>query len=186
MTEPRILEVKIAGTRPLLMHSPAGIGKSTGTKKTTTYDPDEEAASALYKDKNGTIYVPSLAVLGCMREAGKEHKAKGRGRKSLSKSLVSGLRIEPENIPIIPQEYVVDARPVVIQRSRIMRWRPRFEDWKLNFNITILDETVIDPTTVRNVLEDAGKFVGLLDFRPMFGTFEITSVKDLSTGKDVK
>ena len=181
-----ILDVEIKGTRPLLMHAPNAIGLPASTKKVSNYDPETEAASVLYKDKNGTICIPDMVVLGALREAAKEHKAPGKGRRSLKQFILSGIRIQPDMIPISPQEWSVDARPVVIQRNRVMRWRPKFEEWTLRFQVNIIDPGTISPTSLRNVLEDAGKFVGLCDFRPFFGTFSVLSVIDQSTGKEVK
>ncbi len=171
------LSITISGTRPLLMHSPQNIGRDTGSKKNSNYDPHDEAEAGLYTSPDGTIGVPGLAVLAALRKAGTEHKAKGRGRKTLKDFVYSGIRVEEDLIKITPQEWQVDARPAVIQRSRIMRWRPRFDDWKLSFTISIIDPSIWDPMTVLNVLEDTGRFVGLLDFRPLFGTFKVESFK---------
>jgi len=169
------LTVTISGVRPLLMHSPQSIGSEKSSKKSSNYDPEEEAKNGLYIGKDGVIGVPGLAVLAALRKAATEHKAKGRGRKTLKDFVYSGIQIDEELIRITPQEWEVDARPAVVQRARIMRWRPKFTDWKLTFTISIVDPSVWDPITVLNVLEDAGKFVGLLDFRPLFGTFKVES-----------
>jgi hypothetical protein len=177
--------VTIIGTKPLLMHSPAGIGKSS-TKKSNNYDPMEEATAVLYLNSDNVICVPSMAILGALRKAATEHKAKGRGRKTLRDFVYSGLVIDEELIPLPNQEWVVDARPVVVQRSRIMRWRPRFDKWELKFTISIVDPSVWNGTDIRNILEDAGKFVGLLDFRPLFGLFKVQSMINTNTGKEVK
>lgn len=181
-----ILHAKIRGTEPLLMHAPTGIGAPRSSKRVTSYDPQAEAEAALYRDSNGTICVPNLVILAALREAAKEHKAPGKGRKTLKNFILSGLRIRPEMIEISPQTWSIDERPVVVQRSRVLRWRPRFENWSLEFDITIVDEATLSPTTVRNVLEDAGKFVGLCDFRPLFGTFEVEGLVDTTTGLEVR
>jgi hypothetical protein len=65
-----------------------------------------------------------------------------------------------------------------------MRARPIFKNWMLTFTVDLIDEMTWDAGTVRQVIEEAGKYNGLLDFRPLFGTFEVVSVtKD---GKEVK
>lgn len=155
------------------MHSPAAIGAPESRKRVSTYDPHAEAESVLYKDAEGIICIPHLTMLGTLREAAKEHKAPGKGRRSLSRFILSGVRVHPEMIPLNPQEWTVDARPVVVQRSRIMRWRPRFDNWSLSFDLEIVDPATITPVALRNVLDDAGRFVGICDFRPLFGTFTI-------------
>lgn len=170
-----IVSVHLRGIKPLLMHAANSIGE-VSTKKTTNYDPYEEAEAVLHKDKDGVIGVPSIAIIQCMKKAGTEHKAPGRGKKTLKDFVLSGLLIHDEYIPLIPQEWVIDSRPAVVQRARIRRWRPRFDKWELKFDIEITDPAIWSPSLVKTILIDAGKYVGLLDFRPFFGTFEVVSV----------
>ena len=179
-----IVNVHIRGTRPLLMHAANSIGLPKSTKVNSTYDPDEEAADCLHKDKSGLISVPAFAIIMAMKKAATEHKAAGRGKKTLKDFVLSGLRINDEFLPLVQQEYVVDARPAVVQRSRIMRWRPRFDEWDLKFDIEIIDPSVWTPSLLKTILIDTGKYTGLLDFRPFFGLFEVVSVE--SNGKSVR
>lgn len=179
------LNVTIKGTRGLLMHSTAAMLLPKSKKvKSSEHDPTEEAAGCLYLNDAKKICVPSMAVLSSMRKAATQLKKAGSGKKTLKDFVFSGLHIEPEMIELPDQNYEVDIRPVVIMRSRIMRARPLFKTWQLTFQIEILDEQTWDAGTVRQVLEEAGKYQGLLDFRPLFGTFEVVSMtKD---GKEVK
>jgi len=78
------------------MHAPNAIGVPASKKRVSTYDPDEEAAAALYKNSDGTICVPALVVLGALREAAKEHKAAGKGRRTLKQFVLSGIRVQQE------------------------------------------------------------------------------------------
>jgi hypothetical protein len=180
-----ILDVTIKGTRGLLMHSTTAMLKPKNSKiKSSEHDPVEEAKDCLYLNEGGKICVPSMAVLSSMRRAATQLKKPGAGKKTLKDFVFSGLRIEPELIELPNQKYDVDIRPVVVMRSRIMRARPLFKEWDLTFQVEILDEQTWDPGMVRQVLEEAGKYQGLLDFRPLFGTFEVVSVK--RDGKEVK
>ena len=179
------LDVVIKGTRPLLMHSTAGMLKPKSNKvKSSEHDPIEEAKDCLYLNDAKKICVPSMAVLSAMRKAATQLKKAGGGKKTLKDFVFSGLQIEPDMIELPNQHYEVDIRPVVIQRSRIMRARPLFKEWGLSFKVNIIDEQTWDAGMVRNVIEEAGKYQGLLDFRPLFGTFEVLSVK--KDGKEVK
>ena len=179
------LDVTIKGTRGLLMHSTAAMLIPKSNKvKSSEHDPVIEARQCLYLNEAGKICVPSMAVLSAMRKAATQLKKAGAGKKTLKDFVFSGLRIEPEMIELPIQEYEVDIRPVVIMRSRIMRARPLFKMWGLKFHIEIIDEQTWDAGMVRQVLEEAGKYQGLLDFRPLYGTFEIVSMK--VGGKEVK
>lgn len=185
-----LFEVEIKGTRPLLMHSTAAMLKPKSNKvKSTVHDPVEEAHDCLYFCDNGKIGVPGFALLSAMKKAAVNVKKAGAGKKTLKDYVFSGLRIEEEFIELPNQEYTIDLRPVVVQRSRIMRARPLFKDWMLKFKVSILDDQTWDAGIVRGLLEDAGKYQGLLDFRPLFGTFAVASMKNLDgkyVGKEVK
>jgi hypothetical protein len=181
------LDVTIKGTRPLMMHSTAGmLVPKSKTVKSSEHDPIEEAKLCLYLNDDQKICVPSMAILSAMRKSASNHKKAGAGKKTLKDFVFSGIRIEPDMIELPNQEYTIDIRPVVIMRSRVMRARPLFKDWGLTFQIEIIDDQTWDAGTVRAILEYAGKYMGLLDFRPLFGTFVIESMKDSKTGKEIK
>lgn len=180
------LNVEIKGIKPLMMHSTAAMLKPKSKKvKSSEHDPVEEAKEALYLNESGKIVVPSFAILSCMRKAATNLKKAGSGKKTLKDFVFSGLEITPDMIELSNQKYEVDVRPVVVQRARIMRARPVFKEWGLNFTVEIRDEQTWDGGTVRQVLEEAGKYFGLLEFRPLFGQFEIVSMKSES-GKEIK
>jgi hypothetical protein len=77
-------------------------------------------------------------------------------RRTYKDVITSGILIQPEEIPLIADTYEIDARGAVVQRARIVRWRPRFNKWKLNFSITILDDENISIPTLKEILERAG------------------------------
>jgi hypothetical protein len=180
-----IIDVTIKGTRNLLMNSAKTILIPKNKKvKSSERDPIEDAKLCLHLDENGKIAVPSIAILSAMRRAATNLKKAGSGKKTLKDYVFSGLQINPMMVVLSPQEYTVDIQVVTVQRARVPRARPLFKNWSLNFRIAIVDEQTWDAGTVRQVLEEAGKFQGLLDFRPLYGTFEVVSMK--VEGKEVK
>jgi hypothetical protein len=70
----------------------------------------------------------------------------------------------------------IDKRSVVVQRNRVMRYRPIFEHWRLWFVVRYLPD-VIDKHDVLNAVENAGIYCGIGDYRPKFGRFEVACVK---------
>ena len=169
-------KVEIRGTRPLLMNSCKSMLEerenklSRGIKEIT---PKEEAEKLLYLDKEGKFIMPSLTILACLRKSAVNFKVPGRGKKTYKDFIYAGVRIEPENIPLITENgWEADLQAVVIGGGRVIKARPRFNEWKLNFEAEILD-VIITPATLKEILTDAGKFNGLLDFRPLFGLFEV-------------
>ena len=76
-------------------------------------------------------------------------------------------------VSLVYNNWEPDVRPVVVQRQRILRARPRFDSWELEFKIVNSDPTVIHRDTLQKILIDAGRYYGLGDFRPDFGLFEL-------------
>jgi len=103
----------------------------------------------------------------------------GKGRTSYSSYIYAGIELEPAFVPLVTNSgkaaaraWEVDVRPVNVQKARILRARPRFDDWAFEFQIKILDP-IMRPETLKNILQDAGKYVGLCDMRPLFGLYSV-------------
>lgn len=68
----------------------------------------------------------------------------------------------------------LDARRVVIQRAGITRQRPGFnEGWTATFKIMVLAPDFLPPARLREIMDYAGKFQGIGDFRPSHGRFRV-------------
>jgi hypothetical protein len=171
-------KVRIVGVRPLLMHAPVGIGDKPKLRRGEHLDPKTEAEMYLYRDDKGKICIPAANIKACIREAGRNYRVKGR-KSTFAAMVRAGLMIEPAMVPLVDPktgtqpQWVVDYRPVVVQKSRIMRARPRFDSWSLEFRIINFDPTVIHKDTLYRILVDAGRFCGLGDYRPEFGLFAV-------------
>jgi len=171
--------VRIRGIKPLLMHSPQAMMEEEGTKrKGERHDPKEEAKRGLYRDPQGKICVPAYVVKASIREASKDYKVPGKGSKTFKEYVKAGIIVEPEYIPLITpsgdpeKDWEVDLKPVVIQGNRIIRARPRFDEWELEFTVHIIDP-IIRGEDLKKFIEDAGRYKGICDFRPEYGLFEV-------------
>jgi hypothetical protein len=185
--ENEIFSIEIKGTRPLMMHSPKMLGvPKSSIVKSSEYDPEEEAKNCLYINPvTNKICVPSLNILGAFKKAATNMKKAGAGKKTLKDFVYSGLMIQEDNIDLPIQEFQIDTRPVVIMRARVLRSRPIFHNWGLKFNIEVLDPQTWSTGNIRELLAITGKYQGLLEFRPLFGTFEVVSMKN-SKGEEIK
>ena len=126
----KTIKVEIEGTSPLLMNSPkAMLEPQEAVRKTTKkYDPKIEAEKVAYRTQEGKLYVPSTAIKGSIINASAWKKA---GKIALRPLIAAGIRIPEAELILNKQEYEIDARTVVIQRSRVVKWRPVIKDWKL-------------------------------------------------------
>jgi len=171
------IQVEITGIAPLLQNrfpiESHGHNISKATKK--VYIPEDEAKKCLYQ-RDGKVFQPAEHIYQSMVRAAVDFKFSGK--KTFKDVVTSSITIEPEEIPMISDNpYEIDARPVVIQRARVLKWRPKFNQWKLRFTITILDDTNISPANVKEILEKAGATKGIGDYRPRFGRFMVTEFK---------
>ncbi len=165
------VNVTIEGISPLLMHSFPMVPIDAIEKKSK----EDQAEYAAYRDPDTKeLYVPGVAIQRCLIQAATF--SKGKGRASLQKEVAASVIVTPERISLGTKTYSIDSRPVVVPatKGRIIRHRPRFDKWKLDF-VVEYDPTLMTVIQLRKVIDDAGSRVGLLDFRPekkgSFGRF---------------
>lgn len=183
------IEITIEGVTPLLVNrfsDEAAIGATEGSSGSSTAQdrgtPLEDAESRLHIGSKNQPIVPSPALLAAIVNGGLFHKV-GKRQLTTAKSslLYAAVTIEEIEIDIHhKQPWKVDTRPVRIPATggRILRHRPCFDDWRLVFTCD-LDITIVNAKLFREVVDDAGKMIGLLDFRPTckgpYGKFVVTS-----------
>ena len=165
---------EIQGVSPLLMHA-YPLQPVEGLEKMSAA---EQAEASAYRDPESKgLYLPGVNVQRSLVAAATF--SKGKGRASLQKTVAASVFVAPERIDLGVKDYVIDSRPVVIAstRGRIVRHRPRLDTWACEFKIEF-DELLVTEAQLRRVVDDAGRLVGLLDFRPAckgpFGRFMIT------------
>jgi hypothetical protein len=70
----------------------------------------------------------------------------------------------------------MDQRRVVVQRNAITRSRPAMNaGWKAKFVLMVNLPEYVNQSTLNSVIQQAGKLVGLADFRPTYGRFNVVS-----------
>ena len=168
------VDCTIRGMSPLLMHSFPMTEIKALEKKT----PMEQAEIAAYRDPDTRdLYVPGIAIQRCFISGATY--SKGKGRASLQKQVAACVLVNPERCSLGTKEFVIDSRPVVVPatKGRVIRHRPKLVEWNVSFRIEY-DDTLLRESELRQVVDDSGSRVGLLDFRPEkkgpFGRFMIT------------
>lgn len=166
------IEVKVKGKSSLLLHQYVEADATTSKKKKKVYVPAEEAEKVCYRTEDGQIYIPSTHFKGAMIKSGTDFIYSGR--KTYKEYIKSGIFFKEKEIILTPQKYNINNTPVVIGQSRIMRSRPEFKEWECTFTIEVINED-LDKTVLKEILQSAGKFQGVGDFRPEYGRFEVVS-----------
>lgn len=150
----------IQGIAPLLMNRPgAGMtGNRSGSGGRLT--PEEQAEAVASRLPDGQLYLSADALFRAIVEA-----AEGA---TLKRVVVAALVLPPVALPFTPRldSFEVDARSVVLPGTgrRVMRYRPRLDEWALETRVDIDDE-ILDPGLCRHIVESAGRWEGVGDYR---------------------
>ena len=178
---------KIAGVAPLILHNgqlanplnplAKQMKQLSGKRHKTEADLEELARLEWY----GSLYLEEGApcVPGELLEAHLIESAKKRKKGPQAKA---GLYCEG-NFPLLyegPKDpETLWARPAFrltvgarVQRNRVMRTRPIFREWALRFQVTFND-ALLNAADIEEFLRLGGEQVGLGDWRPRFGRFEV-------------
>ncbi len=168
------VQVTIRGISALLMHAFPLEPLVAPEKK----PPEEQAEHAAYRDPDTEqLYIPGVNLQRAL-VAGATY-SKGKGRATLQKPVAACVIVNPERILLGVKEFAIDSRRVVIKATlgSIIRHRPRLNTWEVSFEIEF-DDNMLTENEVKTILDDTGKRVGLLDFRPEkkgpFGRFMVT------------
>lgn len=189
-TAEQIITLKFVGKSPFLMHNNQAVSpinpysieikRKSGKKKKTQEDHSElfrlEWEAGLYLS-DGEVKIPMRLVNKCLEQGAKKKK---NGALWKSGCIIlddycdfdyAGPKIrigKQESIPEpkLDPHYAAHAHqmPVRVGTSSIIRTRPVFEGWSLQVRISY-DPNTIDRDTVITAAEDAGKLVGLGDWR---------------------
>lgn len=178
----------VKGVAPLMQHrypmpDLASLNKG-GKRSSGEKDYSQEWREYLYYDANNMVYQPGAHFEGALTKAAASFKVKGKRGASYKDLFKGSVFVTPDHIPHnvqVPDELDADAdkqlyldmRPVVVMRARVVRLRPCFKTgWELSFSIDVLDDGIPDDL-LQDVLVLAGKAVGVGDFRPKFGRFQV-------------
>jgi hypothetical protein len=191
--EIRKFQVQIEGMEPgLLMHKFSEKGEEGKTK---ILPPEEYAKKAAYwsKDKSHLI-IPAANIHRALIQVSTRYRAPTIGR--ITPFVAGSLDISPEEIPLqrpngeLIKDYEIDIRGVVIQgRGRIRRARPKIWPWKATFVVSYItvDFPADFPGTLEEMFNEAGRRIGLCDYRPAkggpFGKFEVKEIVEIKEEK---
>ena len=179
------ITIEVSGLTPLICNrfsDEAAMASTNGDRGSSAGidrgSPQEIAAAKLYVGLNGKPMIPSPNLLRSIVDGGSFTKiGKRQITTARASMLYSCLSIEAAEIALVhKQPWKVDTRAVRIPSTggRILAHRPMFDDWGLAFEVE-LDTSILNAKLLRQVVDDAGKRVGLGDFRPAtkgpFGRF---------------
>lgn len=179
LIEPFIALVQLTGSSDLLFHrwnceavdEKAKAAKGSKAKKT------DDISTYVYRNEKGELCLPGEYVRQSLIHAAKFKQDPRSPRKSAMDLFKAGLvSLTPlASFGVKDWDYL-DRRRVTIQRNGINRERPAMrEGWKAEFQLLVNLPEYISPSLLQEVLVNAGRLVGVGDFRPTYGRFHVTN-----------
>lgn len=186
-------EIKIKSICPMLHHGAQAVGMQEQSLKkkggtALTGNPDEWKDTIYYKDGIG-IYLPAMSFEACIKNAAKQFKITGRA--TATKYVDSGVFCIDEYLPFLvngkPIMSLDDPRIVIDKRTvknpstkgRNVRYRAKFDEWASSFKILVHADDYLSDKLLSEIIVYGGLYVGVGDYRPKFGRFNLVSMKEV-------
>lgn len=177
MQMPYRVEVEIEGVSPILFHrwNCESVESKSKAKKGSAEKKTDDVESYVYRNDKKELCIPGEYLRGAIVGAAKFRQDPRSPRKSaadLFKACVISLT-PLASLGVKDWDYM-DKRRVVIQRNAITRSRPAMaEGWKATFILQVQLPEYVDQAMLNETIAAAGKLIGLGDFRPSFGRFNV-------------
>jgi hypothetical protein len=180
--EPYTVALTIRGVAPILFHrySVEAVEAKGRARKGSTAKKTDDIESYVYRTPDGEIAIPGSYLKGAI--AGPAGAAKFRQdprspRKSALDLYKAGVILLTDLASLGTKTWdYLDQRRVTVQRSAISRVRPALlPGWEASFEILVQTPEYITRDELHEVITNAGRLVGLADFRPTYGRFQIVS-----------
>jgi len=179
--EPYIVALAIEGSAPLLFHrwDNEAIEEKAKARKNSKAKKEDNIESYVYRNETGEICVPGEYLRQAIIHAAKFRQDPRSPRKSAMDLFKAGVASLTELASLGSAEWdYLDKRRVTVQRSGITRVRPAMtKGWKAEFEFQVLLPEYIDTALFHDVLTQAGRLIGIGDFRPTYGRFMVTDFK---------
>lgn len=169
--------VSVQGTSDILFHrwSCDAVEAKAKAAKNSAAKKSDDVESYVYRDDDGNIAIPGEYLRQSVVYAAKFRQDPRSPRKSAFDLYKAGV-VSLTNLASLGSKQwdYLDRRRVCIQRNGVTRSRPAMlRGWKAEFELMVLTPEYIEPMTLRDVIEQAGRLIGMADFRPTFGRFGI-------------
>jgi hypothetical protein len=138
-----------------------------------------EMEAGLYLNKKQQVIMPSRVLEAHLAEAARKTKE--------GKVALAGMFVDTDGIlayeggplsvaKLLDSEEHRLTCAVVVGQAKVMRVRPLFTNWSTTFEVSVLEE-MANTSTLETWLRNGGNFVGLGDWRPRYGRYEVKEVK---------
>ena len=179
--DPYVAHVKLRGMADLIFHrwncesvdTKAKAAKNSKAKKT------DDIESYVWRDQHRQLCVPGEYVRQSIIHAAKFKQDPRSPRKSAMDLFKAGIVSLTDLAPLGVTDWdYLDTRRVTVQRAGINRIRPAMRSgWEAEFVLQVLTPEYISKELLADVLNTAGRLIGVGDFRPTYGRFTIARLE---------
>lgn len=180
---PFVAEITIQGTADLLFHrwNCEAVAEKSAAKKGSAAKKSDDIESYVYRNDKGELCLPGEYLRMSIIAAAKFRQDPRSPRKSmadLAKAAIISLT-PLASLGAKAWDYE-DKRRVCIQRNAITRTRPAMKaGWIAKIQLQCNLPEYVSPALLNEVIQQAGKLIGVGDFRPTYGRFQVVGFEIL-------
>lgn len=178
---PYTVTVAIEGAADFLFHrwNCEAVAEKQNAAKGSAAKKSDDLESYVYRNDAEELCVPGeylrMAIVGAAKYR-QDPRSPRKSAMDLFKAAIVALT-PLASLGVKDWDYE-DKRRVVIQKSGISRIRPAMrKGWRASFELQVNLPEYVDRNTLRETIEQAGRLIGVGDFRPTFGRFGIIEFK---------
>lgn len=181
---PYAIDVVVEGASDLLFHrwNCESVDAKSKAAKNSKAKKEDDVESYVWRDTDGKLCIPGEYFRQSIIHAAKFKQDPRSPRKSAMDLFKAGIVSLTTLAPLgVKQWDYLDTRRVTVQRAGINRTRPAMRvGWSTQLQFQVLTPEYIDPALFQDVLNTAGRLVGVGDFRPTYGRFFIKKFEVLA------
>jgi len=181
---PYIAHVTIVGSADLLFHgwNCEAVQEKSDSKKGSKVKKSDNLESYVSRNEDGLICLPAEYLRMSVVTAAKFRQDPRSPRKSAMELFKAAVVSLSPLSPIVNRDGEAASNwdfehrcRVQIQRAGITRTRPAFkEGWSTEASLMVVLPEYIDPSLLHEVISAAGRLIGVGDFRPTYGRFQVS------------
>lgn len=181
MQLPYVARVTIKGVAAILFHrwSNEAVAEKAAAAKNSKAKKTDNIESYMYRmdegDKHSNIAIPGEYLRRSIVMAAKFKQDPRSPRKSamdLYQASIISLTDLADTGAKDPD--YIDRRRVTVQRAGVTRERPALRaGWEVTFDLLCQSPEYINPQDLLDTITQAGRLVGMADFRPSFGRYQV-------------
>lgn len=179
--QPFSVRAVVQGSAPFLFHrwSNEAVAEKAKAAKNSRAKKEDNLESYVYRTDKSELAIPSEYFRQSIIHAAKFRQDPRSPRKSAMDLFKAAIVCLNELCPLGVKDWdYLDRRRVLIQRNAITRVRPAMlSGWKVSFDMMVLIPEYVDESLLLETLTQAGRLIGVGDFRPTFGRFQVVSFK---------